>query len=159
MLQWIQDGECGVALDTRHDPALISTWHGQPTCALMDRYFAWSDAMAAAALAAEQQLIHIVDLRWTRLPPAAVRKRIMEHMRCNVASELQLATVAVVDNSALASLVRAAVWLNGRRAELLIFDSIDEAIERSLQRLRAARIPPPLGLEPGRYQPPLLERG
>jgi hypothetical protein len=109
------------------------------------------------ALAAEQRVIHIADLRSARMLSPRARKRVMDHMQLGVAPDTHLATVVVVDNAALAALVRTVMWMGGRRPELMIFDSIDEAIERSLLCLRDARIPPPIGLAPGCYQSPRPE--
>lgn len=160
MIQWLNEEQGGVALDLRHDPALISTWYGQPSCALIDRYFAWSDATAAAALAAEQQFVHIVDLRQVEPPSANVRRRALEHMRTNLAAEIQLASIVVLDSPLLASLIRVAHRAPlGRESKLMLVDTLDEAIERGLAELRDARIPPPMGLAPGRYRTPMLELG
>ncbi|PRQ02869.1 hypothetical protein ENSA5_20460 [Enhygromyxa salina] len=156
MIQWIGHEGCEVALDTRYDPALISTWYGQASCELIDRYFRWSDTNAAAALAAEQQLVHIVDLRFTTLPAPAACKRLIEHARDDLGAEVTLSSVVVLGDPALRWVVSAAHRMsNGRGLEVV--NSIDAAIELALRRMWDARIPPPCGLAPGRYEAPTLE--
>lgn len=159
MIQWIRHERCELALDTRYDPAVISTWYGRPSCGLVDRFFSWSDANAAAALAAEQQLVHIVDLRSTELPRATVCKRAIEHARDDLGAEVTLSTIVVVDDPGLRWLVSAMARMNQPRhgASLSFVESIDEAIAIALERMWDARIPPPLGLVPGRYQPPVSQ--
>lgn len=160
MIQWIRHEGCEVALDRRYDPALISTWCGRPSCELIDRYFRWSDANAAATMAAEQQLVHIVDLTNTKLPVAAARKRAIEHARHDLAAQITLGTVVVLADPGLRWLVSAMHRMStGGRAttkSLDLVDSIDAAIEIALHRMWDARIPPPFGLDPGRYRPPTL---
>jgi hypothetical protein len=159
MIQWLHDEQCSVALDTRHQPALISTWYGQPSCRLVDHYFSWSDACAAAALADEQRMIHIINLLGVQVPAAIVRKRAIEHARENLAVELRVATIAVTESLAMRGFVGALFATGQYRhdSEVLVVESIDEAIEEGLRCLREARIPPPVGLAPGRYCAPTLD--
>lgn len=161
MIEWLQDERCGIALDSRHHPVVISTWQGAPSAKLVDDYYRWSDATAAAALAAEQRLLHIVDLTGAQWPQAAVRKRVVEHVSVNLAAEVMLSTIVVCGDFAdrMTSFVRSVDQLRGGRhvEELIIVETVAEAIEVALERMWSARIPPPLGLEPGRYQAPRLE--
>jgi hypothetical protein len=161
MIQWLQDEQCGIALDTRHHPVVISSWQGLPGAALVDRYYSWSDATVAAALAAEQQLLHIADLSYVQWPSAAVRMRVVNHRSLNLAAEVMLATIVVCGELAerLNGFVRSVGQLSGGRhsAEMIIVQTVPEAIEVALERMWSARIPPPLGLDPRRYQTPRLD--
>ncbi|PRQ00553.1 hypothetical protein [Enhygromyxa salina] len=161
MTDWLRDEQCGVALDFRHHPVLISTWDGALSLEIMDRYYAWSDATAAAALAAEQQLLHIADLTRAQWPDAAVRKRVFEHSSVNLSREVTLATIVVCGDltDRLTGLVRSVEQLGGGRhpAKLFLVETVAEGISVALEQLWSARIPPPLGLEPGCYQTPRLD--
>jgi hypothetical protein len=155
MLRWLHGDDCGVALDTRHEPIVITTWYGSLTCALIDDYFRWSDANTAAALASEQRLIHVVDFRHAQRPSALVRKRTLEHARNDLAAEVLLATIVVAESD-LGAVVRTATRVGRHRYAPSLLDTIEEAIELALLELRAARIPAPVDLTPRRYRAPTL---
>lgn len=155
MLRWLHGDGCGVALDTRHEPVLITTWHGAASCALIDDYFRWWDATAAAAMASEQRIVHVLDLRHAKYPSALARKRALEHMREEPVAHVRLATIAVAEPP-LAMLVRVGARI-GRRQEPNVVETIEEAIELALMELRSAKIPAPLGLSPVGYRAPTLE--
>lgn len=155
MLRWMHGDDCGVALDTTHDPVVITTWYGAATCTLIDDYFRWSDANTAAALAAEQQLIHIFDLRDAERPSARACMRAIEHSRDDIAAEVRLATIAVAE-PVLGSVVRVAGCLGRYRSAPIVVSTIEDAIEIALIELRGARIPAPLGLTPRCYRAPTL---
>jgi multidrug resistance efflux pump len=155
MLRWLHGDDCGVALDTRHEPIVITTWCGSSTCALIDDYFRWSDANTAAAMATEQRLIHVVDLRHSGRPSALVRKRAMEHAREDLAAEVRLSTIVVAEPT-----MGAVARIAGREGRYWhapsIVETIEEAIELALLELRDARIPAPVGLTPRHYRAPTL---
>jgi hypothetical protein len=153
MLRWMHGDDCGVALDTTHHPVVITTWYGAATSALVDDYFRWSDVNTAAALAAEQQLIHVIDLRRAERPPGLVSKRAIEHSREDIAPEVRLATIAVAE-PVLGAVVRAAGCVCRYRQAPSVVETIEDAIELALIELRAARIPAPVGLTPWRYRAP-----
>jgi hypothetical protein len=155
MLSWLHGDDCGVALDITHGPVVITTWYGSATCALVDDYYRWSDATTAAALAAEQRLIHVIDLRLAEKASGLARKRALEHSREDPAAYVRLATIAVAEPS-LAALVRVAGRTARRGHTPIIMETIEEAIELALIELRSARIPPPSELTPGRYRAPTL---
>lgn len=155
MLRWMYGDDCGVALDTTHDPVVITTWYGAATCALVDDYFRWSDALTAAAMAAEQQLVHVIDLRHAERPAVLVRKRSIEHSRHDIAAEVRLATIAVAE-PVLGTVVRAAGSVGRYRQAPSLVNTIEDAIELALTELRSARIPAPVGLTPRRYRAPTL---
>lgn len=155
MIRWLHGDDCGVALDTRHEPVVITTWYGSATPALIDDYFRWSDATAAAAMATEQRLIHVVDLRRAEQAGALARKRALEHSREDPAALVRLATIAVAEPS-LAAMVRFAVRMRRSGPATNIVDTIEEAIEMALLELHSARIPAPLGLTPHHYRAPIL---
>ena len=156
MIDWIFDNEGALAIDHRTHPVFITSWHGAATVKLVDRYYRWSDAMVAAAMAAEQRLVRITDLSQARLPPAIVQKRLLEHARHDLAGEVTLANIVVVDDPRLRGLVTAQRWVSTRSSEIEIVDSMAAAIERSHARLRSARIPVPAGLDAAGYQAPRL---
>lgn len=149
-----------MALDSRHEPVLITTWYGAPSCEVIDAYYAWSDAHAAAAMAAEQQRVHIADMRHARLPTPLVRKRVAEHAVADLALELRIASIVVSGDPQLVGFVRVAGRAAPTREQprMIAVERIDEAIESARALLRAARIPPPLGLIPGRYRPPAIHQ-
>lgn len=155
MFRWMHDDDCGVALDTRHDPVVITTWYGAASCALIDDYYRWSDATTAAALAAEQQIVHVIDLRRAERPSALVRKRALDHSRGDLAVEVRLATIAVAEPG-LGSLVRMAGYMGRHKHVPNVVETIEEAIELALVELRRARIPAPVELTPLRYRAPTL---
>jgi hypothetical protein len=155
MLRWLHDDDCGVALDTRHEPVLFTTWYGSATCALIDDYFRWWDATSAAAMATEQRLIHVIDLRRAERASALVRKRMLEHSRDEPAAHVRLATIAVADPG-MASQVHVAARMGRRPHAPNVVETIEEAIELALIELRSAKIPAPPGLSPERYQAPTL---
>jgi hypothetical protein len=155
MLRWMYGDDCGVALDTRHDPIVITTWYGAATCALIDDYFRWSDATTAAAMAAEQQIIHVIDLRHAERPSALVRKRALDHTREDLAAEVRLATIAVVAPG-LGSVVRISGCMGQHEYAPNVVETIEDALELALVELRSARIPAPPGLTPRRYRAPTL---
>jgi hypothetical protein len=159
MIDWIFDNEGALAVDHRSHPVFITTWHGAATVKLVDRYFRWSDAMVAAAIAAEQRLIQVTDLSQARCPRGIVQKRMFEHARHDLAGEVTLASFVVLDDPRLRGLITAVGWATRgtRRApEIVIVDSMAEAIEQSLVRLRSERIPAPPGLDPARYRAPRI---
>ena len=158
MIEWIRDEDCAVALDSRMHPVMISSWHGAPSVPAIDAFYRWSDIRAAAAMAAEQQLIRIADLSRARPPVAAARKRAFEHARNDLVIEVSLVLFVVVDDPTLRSIVNTMRWIGGGRRELEIVtvERMSKAIELTLERLRAERIPAPDGLDPIRYEPPRL---
>lgn len=156
MLRWLHGDGCGVALDTRHEPVVFTTWYGPASCALVDDYFRWWDATSANAMANEQRLIHVMDLRRAERAGPLARKRALEHMREEPAAHLRLATIAVAEPS-LAAMVRVAARMGRRSLEPCIVDTIEEAVELALIGLRSARIPAPMGLSPEQYQAPTLD--
>jgi hypothetical protein len=155
MFRWMHGDDCGVALDTRHHPVVITTWYGAATCALIDEYFRWSDATTAAALAAEQQVVHVIDLRRAERPSALACKRAIEHSRDDIAAEVRLATIAVAE-PVLGSVVRVSGCMGRHKQMPNVVDTIEDAIELALLELRGARIPAPVGLTPMRYRAPTL---
>ena len=160
MIEWLQDEQGAVALDTRHHPVVIVTWEGTASVDLVDRYFCWSDAAAAAAMAQEQQLVHITDMSRGQLPSARVRKRIIEHSALNPAVEVALAHIMVVPEFGLRGLVRTVarfVQPQIQQPQMMFAGTVEEAIEVALGLLWEARIPPPFGLNPERYQAPRIE--
>lgn len=157
MIPQLQAQTGRVALDTRYDPVVISTWEGSASVDLVDRYYGWSDETSAAAMAQEQQLIFITDLTQAQLPDAAVRKRVIEHSNASPAAEIALAHILVVPELGLRTLVRSIarfVSPMAGRPELVFAASIEGAIEISIQLLWKARIPPPAGLRPEGYVAP-----
>ena len=157
MLQWLRDDGCGIALDTAHNPVVISTWLGRPSVELVDRCYRWFDATAAAALASEQQLVHIADLSGARQPEALVRKRIYEHARDDLAAEVTLVTIVVRGDMDPCGFVRSIGRQPGaRHAQFIVAESVREAIVVALARMWDARIPPPFGLDPVHYRTPQL---
>jgi len=160
MIEWLQDQTSAVALDTRSHPVVISSWHGSPTVELVDRYYRWSDAMTAAALAAEQRLVCIADLRAGGAPSPRVCKRLYEHARDDIAREVVLVTFAVVKDPSLRGIIKTMRRSSGspREPEIVIVERMAAALEYTLTRLRAERIPPPEGLDPVRYGAPLRPR-
>ena len=160
MIERLQSEKGGVVLDMRYGPVIISTWEGSPSIELIDRYYRWSDAVAAAAMAEEQMLVHITELSRARVPGAAVRKRIIEHALANPALEVSLAHVLVVPERRLHTLVNSIarfVAPHIAQPELVFTASIEGALERSIELLWKARIPPPMGLRPEAYEVPQLE--
>lgn len=145
--------DCGVALDTSHHPVVITTWYGAPTSDLVDDYVTWRDATSAEAMAAEQQLVYVIDLRRAARPSGLVRKRLLEHSRNDIAAEVRLATFAVAEPD-LGALVRAAG--RAHKQPPSIVPTIEQAILMALTALRAARIPVPRGLTPEGYRTPRL---
>jgi hypothetical protein len=155
MLRWLHGDDCGIALDSRYEPIVITTWYGSPTCALIDEYFRWSDATTAAAMASEQRLVHVVDLRHARRPSALARKRGVEHMREDLFAEVRLASIVVAE-PVLGAVVRFDARMSQLRHAPSIVETIEAALELALLELRAARIPAPVGLTPRRYRAPAL---
>ena len=155
MLRWLHDDACGVALDTRHEPVVITTWYGAATCALIDDYFRWSDATIAAAMATEQRLVHIVDRRRSERASPLARKRAIDHSREDPAPHVRIATIVVAEPS-IATLVRAATRMGRSVYSPETVETIEEAIELALIELHNAKIPAPLGLSPGHYRAPTL---
>jgi hypothetical protein len=153
MLRWLHGDDCRVALDTRHDPVVITTWYGAATCALIDDYFRWSDANTAAAMAAEQQIIHVIDLRHAKPLSALACKRALEHRREDLALEVRLATIAVADVG-LGTVVRVPESRGRFKYAPSFAETIEDALELALAELRSARIPAPVGLTPRRYRAP-----
>lgn len=156
MIEWIRERDCAVALDSRTHPVMISSWYGEPSVALLDDFFRWSDRRAAAAMASEQLLLRIADLSHARPPAGDVRKRAIEHARNDLVNEVTLALIVVVSDRTLRGVLKAMGWVGGGRRELDLqfVTSTSVAIELALERLRAARIPAPAGLDPNLYQPP-----
>jgi hypothetical protein len=147
-----------VALDSRPHPVMIASWHGAASVELVDQFYRWTDTCAAAAMAAEQQLIRIADLTRARPPAAHVTKRALEHARNDLAAEVTLALYVVVDDPILRRIITAMRWSSGGRRDpdIAVVPSMTAAIELTLERLRAERIPLPAGLDPVGYQPPRL---
>jgi hypothetical protein len=158
MIEWIRERDCAAALDSRSHPVMISSWYGAPSVKLVDEFYRWSDRRAAAAMAAEQQLIRIADLSNARPPSGHARKRAFEHTRNDLVTEVTLALIVVVDDPTLRGVVTAMRWLGGGRRELdiVVVTRMASAIELSLERLRKERIPAPAGLDPFHYEPPRL---
>lgn len=144
-------------MDNRHHPVVISSFEGSPGVSVIDAYYAWTDAMAAAAMAEEQQLVHVTDLSEARMPTPRVRKRVIEHNLANLAAEVSLAHVIVVPSLGLRTIVQTVARLSRPRLgepELLFASSLEQGIEFALGLLWEARIPPPFGLDPSKYQRP-----
>lgn len=158
MIEWIRERDCAVALDSRSHPVMISSWYGAPSVALVDEFYRWSDRRAAAAMAAEQQLIRIADLSKARAPSGEARKRALDHSRNDLVNELTLALIVVVEDPTLRGVVTAMRWIGGGRRELdiVVVTQVSRAIELALARLRVERIPAPTGLDPIHYEPPRL---
>jgi hypothetical protein len=155
MLRWLHGDDCGVALDTNHEPIVITTWHGSATCSLIDDYFRWSDAITAASLACESRLIHVVDLRHAERPSALAWKRALDHAHNDIAAEVRLATIAVADPR-LDPVVRVAGRMGRYWHAPSFVETIEDAIELALTQLREARIPAPPGLTPRHYRAPTI---
>jgi len=158
MIEWLHDPRAEVILDTRHHPAVISTFRGSVSVDLVDGYFGWSDAVAAAAMAEEQLLVHVTDLSDALIPAPLVRKRVIEHNFANLAGEVSLAHIVVVPSLGLRTVVRTIARLSQphrRSPELLFASTLEEGLELALRLLWKARIPPPPGLDPSRYETPV----
>jgi hypothetical protein len=156
MVEWIREPACAIAFDSRWHPAVISSWYGTPSVSLIDGYFRWSDAQTAAAIASEQRWIHVVDLTHAQIPAAAARKRAFEHIRNDPGGEVKLLSIVVLDNPGFVGILTALRWLAGgpRELEVVAVRSMPDALGLALERLRAERIPAPVGLDPVHYQPP-----
>ncbi|MCA9680598.1 MAG: hypothetical protein KC457_00250 [Myxococcales bacterium] len=136
---------------------MISTWHGEGTAEVIDRYFNWTDAHAAAALAAEERLVHIIDLGNCVVPPAHIRRRVYEHAQADLIREVTMCSIVAVDDPKLRQIVVTAHMPQPgmRPTELIFVETIEQAIVEAQGRLWAARIPLPSNLDPRRYQPPV----
>lgn len=158
MIEWIRDQDCAVALDGRMHPVMISSWYGVATVKVVDEFYRWSDRTSAAAMAAEQRLIRIADLSHARPPAGVVRKRAFEHNRNDLAGEITLVMFVVLDDPIFRSIVHTLRLTAGGRwmPEIVVVDKLATAIELTLERLHAERIPAPEGLDPLRYEPPRL---
>ncbi|MFO7563659.1 MAG: hypothetical protein R6X02_13510 [Enhygromyxa sp.] len=156
MIAWIRDQDCAVALDSRMHPVMISSWYGVATVEVVDQFYAWSDRTTAEAMAAEQRLIRIADLRRARPPSGAVRRRAFDHNRNDLVGEVAVVRIVVLDDPILRSIIHTMRRIGGgrRSSELVVVDKMSTAIELTLERLRAERIPPPQGLDPAHYEPP-----
>src|SRR5690606_33704201 len=107
---------------------------GAPSVALVDEFYRWSDRRAAAAMAAEQQLIRIADLSKARAPSGEARKRALDHSRHDLVNELTLALIVVVEDPTLRGVVTAMRWIGGGRRELdiVVVTQVSRAIELAL---------------------------
>src|SRR5689334_18070861 len=74
----VEDRGASVVLDDRHWPVIFSTWFGEPTVALIDKYFEAHEANLTRAKNEKTQFVLVTDTFATARPSPAARKRIAD---------------------------------------------------------------------------------
>lgn len=139
------DGDREFVVDTRHLPLLVTTWFGQPTIPLVDKYDAWLRHFIETSALANRRVVLLDDATRAERPSPPVRGR-MAKIDCP--ANVVVARVIVAPTSALRGAVTALTWSTGKPLQAV--DSIEAAVTESLKIFAEHQIIPPrrLKIEP-----------
>lgn len=152
------DRDAAVVIDDRSWPIVWATWFGEPTEALVDKYFdCHGSKILERARRERQRIVLLTDTFATERPAPKVRKRIVDRTAEQPADGKSLAmkSYIVVENPLMRGVITALSWIDPTMAESESVASPAIAIERALEALDAAGIPRPAGVTAAAYRRPV----
>lgn len=152
----LADGASSVVVDDRAWPIVFATWFGEPTEALVDRYFAHHATVVERAREQRERIVLVTDTFATDRPSPKARKRITD-LSATQAKEVAphtLKSLVVIESALLRGVVTALAWIDPGLAESENVSGIGVAIERALAVLDGAGIARPPGLTASSYRRP-----
>ncbi|AKF08434.1 hypothetical protein [Sandaracinus amylolyticus] len=152
----VVDGASSVVVDTRAWPVVIATWFGEPTEALVERYFAVHGEVVDRARASRTRFVLITDTFATGAPSPKARKRIVDLTAAQApdVAALTVRSFVVIESMLMRGVVTALAWVYPKMAESENVATITIALERAFAELDAARVARPVGMTPRDYRRP-----
>jgi hypothetical protein len=140
---------CRLFLD--YQPVFILTLGANGT---RDDYAGLLAAVDRHVIATREPYIILTDTRGSASAPSAdVRRLISDWMKKNDLGNTSLGSVTIISSAVIRGALTALYWLFEPKSPQAIVGTWDEARDWSVEKLRAARIPPPPKLVSARYQP------
>jgi len=152
---FLRDGSSSIVVDEGHWPVVIATWFGEPTEALVEKYFAHTVLQYKRAREGRERFVLITDTYATDRPSPKARKRIADLAAKYrpESKECTLHAITIIESALIRGVVTALSWVQPELAETENVGSFDVAIQRALAALRAAGVAPPAVL-PKRQERP-----
>lgn len=137
-------------------PVVVSTWYGRASEEAVRGYFERLGAALSRARGEGTVLVNVVDSAGAEVPSAEVRRLIADLTLAwekGGAGPDTVKAFVVVESTAIRGVLNVLNWLHGgMRSENVA--SLDAAVSRAVEALRAAGQPVPAGLAPGKVQRP-----
>jgi hypothetical protein len=152
----LRDAPSAIVIDDGARGIVIATWFGEPTLALVDRYFEWHSAHLDRLRKERARFVLITDTFATARPSPSARKRIAERTQAlgPDVPHLTIGSYLVVESALIRGAITALAWLHAPLADTVAVGSPALAIGAALRDLDAAGIARPPNLSPGTYSRP-----
>jgi hypothetical protein len=152
----LRDAASAIVIDDSARGIVIATWFGEPTVALVDRYFDWHATYLDRLRKERGRFVTITDAFATARPSPSARKRIAERMDAlgPDVQELTVASYVIFESALIRGVITALAWLHAPLAETIAVASPALAIGAALRDLDAAGIPRPTNLSAATYKRP-----
>lgn len=134
-----------IVVDDSLWPIVIATWFGEPSEALVEKYFAHHATLLERARGWGERIVLVTDTFATERPSPRARKRIVELTEAQPKDTLELTVKSyiVIESAIMRGVVTALSWVYPKMAESENVASLAIAIERASTDLRALGITPP----------------
>ena len=156
-IETIADDHARIVVDDRYFPLVVTTWFGDPSEAMVERYFAWLVGLVDRTVAAQTKYVLITDASDAKRPRPSVRQQIAERTDAlpDVVVDINVGNYVVVENPLVRGALTAMQWLSRSTWTNKTVGSCAEAIALGLEDLDGHGIPRPAGLDPARYARPV----
>jgi hypothetical protein len=154
--RWIEgEADDTIVVDDTHFPVIIATWMGSPTPSAVRGYFAWLDDMLARAKRERTILVNVTDSTLAGMPSADVRRLVADLTKAwgRQGADGLVSAHVVVDNALIRGVLRALAWLHGDMRTIQ-HATCEQALEASIDTLRASGLVPPASLVPSAWRRP-----
>ena len=144
-----------IVLDDRYEPIVIATWFGAPDSDAIRRFFAWNDAVIDRARLRGGYVL-ISDSNEAKRP-APLERRLISELTLAMpedAKVLNVGNYVVLNNPLIRGALTAMQWLSPSPWAITTVGSCADAITRSLEDLKRAKLSAPDGLDAAEYRAP-----
>ncbi len=152
------DGDCGIVLDDRYFPLVVSTWYGDPGEAIVRRYFVWLAGIIERSRKAGTPYVLVTDATYAKRPKPSVRQVVAELTDAlpDDTAQINIGNYVVVESALIRGALTAMQWISRQTWKSETVPSCEEALRRGFADLRQAGQPIPEGLSPESYVRPQL---
>lgn len=152
----IRDVNNAVIFDDRVPGFVFTTWFGEATVPLVDRYYERHASHLADLRKEKRRFVLITDTFAAARPSPNARKRIAD-LLVTLGPDRRYLTVGsylVIESALIRGAVTALAWLDASLAETVSVPNVDVAIERGLVDLRNAGQAVPPNFPTAKYRRP-----
>ena len=151
-IEHLVEGDCGIVVDDRHFPVVVSTWYGDPTEAIVRRYFDWLSGIIERSRSESVPYVLITDATYAKRPQPSVRQVVAELTDAMppYTAEINIGNYVVVESALIRGALTAMQWISRQTWTSVTVPSCEDA------DLARAGQPAPAGLHPDTYTRPQL---